>query len=97
MVIGCEDEFLRITATSTEAETPNRMVAFVLIHPAVSRIGIHRSVGRHADRSRYVGFIGNRPSIEEPERANAVAECCRRVVFGFFGEKGNVLLFPNFI
>lgn len=39
MVIGCEDEFLRITATSTEAETPNRMVAFVLIHPAVLQAG----------------------------------------------------------
>lgn len=42
MVIGCAPETLHITQTSTEADSPNLMVTFVMSHPAILHAGRER-------------------------------------------------------
>lgn len=42
MVIGCAPETLHITQTSTEADSPNLMVTFVMLHPAILHAGRER-------------------------------------------------------
>lgn len=49
MVIGCPGDSLHITMTSTEADTPNLMVTFVMIHPAVLQAGRARMELGNAD------------------------------------------------
>ena len=43
MVIGCAPEALHITQTSTEADSPNLMVTFVMLHPAILHAGRERA------------------------------------------------------